>query len=73
MSKTKAVQWTKNEIRKVKELWNSATVEQIADELSRTKQSVQYIAGQIRKAGFDLPKKRKVKVLQNLIKEVFGE
>lgn len=65
--------WTKQDIKKVLEAWDTKTVQEIANELKVPYQSVMYIAKELRKVGFDLPHKRKRGHIQILIKELFAE
>lgn len=65
--------WTKDEIKKVIELWESKTTEEIADELRRPHLSIGYIAKKIRDCGYPLSKKRKAGTIMNLVKEVLKE
>ncbi|MCK5017882.1 MAG: hypothetical protein KAS32_12535 [Candidatus Peribacteraceae bacterium] len=75
MSKVKkhSHQYTKEEIRKVLKIWEKSSVQDIADELGVTTNQVQYLASQIRKAGVDLPKKKRVGHFQKLILEIAEE
>jgi len=73
MGRLKNHQFTKAEIKKVISMWDKKTKEQIADELNINEQQVNYIAMQIRKAGYKLTKKHKVGYLRNLITEVINE
>lgn len=68
------VKYTAKEIKIVADMWDGSTLEQIATAVGRDKVSIQYIAGQIRKAGFPLARKtveRKMK-LTDLIKQTLG-
>lgn len=71
--KNKIRHFTKEEINKVMNLWEEATLEEIAHELGRPKYAVSYIANAIRKTGYKLPRKRTVGQLQTLIKDVLAE
>lgn len=66
-------QFTKSEIALVLELWNDKDTAEIAKELGRTTATISYIATQIRKSGYDLPRKHKRGTLRLLIGEVLKE
>ena len=61
--------WVKEEIKTVMTQWDTKTKQELAEELGRTTEQISYIVMHIRKAGYDLPKKYKAGVIQNLIKE----
>lgn len=65
--------WTKNEIKKVMDLWEKTSTESIAKELGRTRPQISYIATQLRKAGFKLARKRVVGRMASLLKEAIAE
>ena len=67
---TEKKMFTQQEVNAVLELWETKTTEQIAKELGRDKSSIQYLATQIRKAGYNLPRKRHTGTIQLMIKEV---
>ena len=64
--------WTKNEIKTVMTLWETATTQQIAEKLKRKPSQVSAIAVKIRKMGFDLPRKRINGYLDTLLREVLN-
>lgn len=66
-------EFTKEEIKAVARLWKESSTSDIAKELKITVAQVVYLATQIRKAGFKLPKKRRNGVNQFLVKEAMGE
>lgn len=66
-------QYTKNEIRQIANLWETESIQDIAESLHLERKHVQYVANQIRKAGYPLAKKHKNGVMQSLIKQVFEE
>ena len=65
--------WTKEEIAKVIDLWETKTTEEIAEELERPHTSIGYIAKAIRDSGYALPKKTKKGSILGLVKEVLRE
>lgn len=64
---------TKEEFQKFVELWNTSDAKTIAETLNITKERVSNIAMQIRKAGYDLPKKRINSAFQTLMREALDE
>lgn len=69
MSKGKHKLWTMNELDQVCTLWDSQTMEEIANRLGRSMPTVYKIVGKLRKAGYDLPVKRKNAYMDTLIKD----
>lgn len=65
--------WTKEEIKKVLALWDSKTIQELADEIGTTPEAVSYIAFALRKNGFTISKKRKAGYMQLLLAEVKAE
>ena len=65
--------WTKDEIRLVRDQWETHTKNQIADMLGVNGGQVDYMVMQLRKAGCKLAIKHKKGQLSNLIKEVIAE
>jgi len=66
-------QWTKDDIKKVVRIWTSMSGDEICDELAISKNQLYYIVRQIREvAPKALPKKHRVGVIQNLIKEALA-
>ena len=65
--------FTKDEIKKIINLWEDKTVEELAEELSRAVSSICYIARRVRKNGYPLSQKRKNGTLDLMIKEVIKE
>lgn len=65
--------WTKESLKSVINLWESKTLDEISKELGVNIQNVIYIASRIRKAGYDLPRKKKRGTVDLLIKEVIKE
>lgn len=63
--------FTKDEIKAVATLWNEKSLQEIANELNITTLQVQYLAKEMRREGFLLPKKYKKGVARLLIREVF--
>jgi len=74
MVKKGSKQWTKDDISKVLKLWNSKTGEEICDELRIAPAQLYYIAKQIRVVSPKaLPKKHRVGILHNLIRDALGK
>jgi biotin operon repressor len=65
--------WVKEDIKAVLMQWNTKTTKQLSDELGCSEAQIMYIANQARKLGYDLPKKHKNGVVQNLLREVIAE
>ena len=69
--------FTSDEIESVLSLWQSKTVQEIATELNRSIQSIQYIANRIRKISKNgiklLPKKHIKGTLDTLIKTTLAK
>ena len=61
--------WTIDEIEALHRIWESASSEEVARKLGRSAQQVSAMAGKLRKAGIDLPQKRKNGYLNTLIQE----
>jgi len=62
--------WTKKEIKKVKELWDTSSIADIASSLKIEEAQVRYIAQQMRLAGVVMAPKRRKNVHQGLIKDM---
>jgi hypothetical protein len=69
----KYTQWTADDIKKVITVWQTKTTKELAVELNKTTEEVNYIAAQIRKSGYDLPRKRKKGYIQPLIVSVISK
>ncbi len=67
--KKQRITWTQDQIKKLSRLWNDKSSEEIANELGVERKQVIYMAYQIRKAGFELTRKRKRGELRSLIVE----
>lgn len=65
--------WTKQELKKVLEMWETKTTESIAAEFKVSKATIQQMATKFRKLGAKLAKKHRVGYLDNLMKEVIKE
>jgi hypothetical protein len=65
--------WTKEDMRKVLELWENHSIEQIAEMLNRKKWQIAYIANAFKKAGYQLPRKNVKGLDYGLVKEVLKE
>ena len=69
----KTHQWTKAEVKKVAQIWDKKSADEIASELGVKTIQVNYIVMQMRKAGFNLPRKHRKGTLQVLLKEALAE
>lgn len=65
--------WTKEDIRKLHELWTSKNLEEISNEMKLTRLQVSYMVSQMRKAGIDMPKKHSKGRVMNLLYEMAHE
>ena len=65
--------WTKEEIRKVIDMWEDKTMGELCAILGRNKGSIMHIATAIRKQGYKLPKKMTRVKTDGLIQEVIRE
>ena len=61
---------TEKQIERLLDLWDSKTMDELSDELKMKPHTIAYLARSIRKAGHDLPKKRKVGLRDAMIKSV---
>ena len=66
--------YTIDEIRFVKNNWDTMTISKLAEGIGRTPTSISYIAQEIRKAGFPLPRKsvKREYTLKALIHQALG-
>ncbi len=71
--KTKKHMWTKDEIKKIARMWTDKTMQDIADDLGVEKIKIAALTTQMRKAGFNLPRKHRNGYLLSLLKEVKAE
>lgn len=71
--RTKHHMWTKDEIKKVTKLWESNSVETLAEEMGVKPNQLYGLIVQMRKAGFNLIKKHRKGYLLSLLKEVKAE
>jgi hypothetical protein len=65
--------WTKDEVKKLIDLWEHSTVAEVCKALKRNKGQVLYMALQIRKSGYNLPKKIYPRRTNGMVKEVLRE
>lgn len=65
--------WTKEEIMVVIDLWETSTVEEIAERLGMNIPQILYRAWTLRKAGWPLSQKHKRGKFQNLVLELAAE
>lgn len=65
--------WTKEDIKKIIKLWSSKSTIDLAKDIGIDPAQVSYLAGQIRKSGYKLPRKTVKGQLQTLIKDVISE
>lgn len=73
MTKNKGHQWNKEEIKRLITLWETKNAAELAEEMNLSIPQVMYMANQIRKEGYKLPKHNKIGEVRNLIKEVISE
>jgi hypothetical protein len=69
MTKTTSHTWTKSEINKVLELWSTHSLKDLCIEIGINYRQIQYITSEIRKAGYNLPRKHVVSSRRALIFE----
>ena len=65
--------WTKDEIKSLVSLWETKTVDEIAEELKLQRQQITYMAGRIRHNGFKLTRHHRDGVTALLVKEAMKE
>lgn len=65
--------WTKDEMKKVLELWDKKTRDDICKELVITKNQLLYITSVFKKAGIKLPTKHHKGRIINLVRELAQE
>lgn len=65
--------WTKQEIKKLIELWNTHTIAELCKEIDRNRNQIIYMACQIRKSGYPLSRKSTLRVYNGLVKEAIKE
>lgn len=65
--------WTKGEIKKLAQLWESSSIDDLAEEMGLEEKQIKYMVAKMRTAGFNLTKKRKAAYIDLLIKEVLAE
>ena len=65
--------WTKEDVRKVARLWETSTRDELAKELGVNVEQVTYISSEMRKVGFNIPKKRRNAEFRLMLAEVLGE
>lgn len=65
--------WTKGEFKTILSLWETKTTEEIAQDLGRHPSAITAIAAKLRKAGANLPKKRRNGYLDSLVSEFVKE
>lgn len=71
--KKRYTQWTKDEMKTLFQLWESKDMDDIMDELNRSKEQIRTMRNRMVKMGFDLPQKHRVNYIQNLLNEVKKE
>lgn len=69
----KRTMFTKKQIQMVASLWETRNKEEIAAELEIEPNQVQYLASQISKAGYVLPRKEHKSKIRSLIFEALGD
>lgn len=65
--------WTKGDISKLLDMWESSTIQQLMEATNATKNQISYARMALEKAGYSLPKKHKRGVMNSLILEVLKE
>lgn len=65
--------WTKDEIKKVANVWESTNPQDLADDLKIEHKQLMYMVKKMRDVGFKLTKKRKVAYINTLLNEVMSE
>lgn len=65
--------WTKEEIKKLYEIWEKYSAEDVAESLGIEVGQVRYMVTQMRKQGFPLQKKRKVGKTMIMLEELKAE
>lgn len=65
--------WTKDEVRKIAQIWETKSIGEIAEELGVRPEQVSYMVGEMRKNGFNLSKKYRRNEIQSMLKEVLAE
>lgn len=65
--------WTKDEVRRLLDMWESTSVQEIADELERTRPQIIAMASKMRKVGFRIPHKHRRDYLNHMLEEVLRE
>ena len=58
---------------RVIDLWESSTLDELAEEIGAPRYSISSMAKRIRKNGVDLTKKRRGGYIESLVKEVISE
>ncbi len=61
--------WTLDDMDVIRTLWTSNTTQEIAEKLRTTEGTVYNMAARLRKAGIDIPRKRKTNYLESLVGE----
>lgn len=70
---TQSHKWTKAEIKILISLWTSKTLEEVAKEIGVSSAQILYMVREIRKAGHEMPKKKRNGIKRGLIMEALGE
>lgn len=65
--------WTKDQIKKLARVWESSSLQELADEFHVEKSRVQSIVASMRKVGFKLAKKHREGYQRGLLQEVLRE
>lgn len=65
--------WTKEEIRTVRDLFETTTMREIAAKIGREDTEIGYIISLMRNAGFKIPKKSSKGYMKTLLGEVLEE
>ena len=70
---TKSHQWTKVELQKIIEVWDTSTLEDMCDMFDISRNQLGYICRQLRLNGVKLSRKHQKGIVQGLIKEIVAE
>ena len=73
MSKSSKHMWTKADINVLLDAWKTKTTDDLIKTMKRDRASINGMIYRIRRAGYDIPRKRKSSVISILVKEVLRE
>lgn len=72
-NKTSSYSWTKDSIKKLVQLWESATYEDLEKEFGISRDKISTMVYRLRGMGYPIAKKRKIAVMEALITEAMEE